>query len=59
MHCSTAYVNVYMEGEIEEKQYPAPCDPYKLIDVRFFNLSTPECDGTYEVDMNGCSRFSA
>ncbi|KAF8375157.1 hypothetical protein PRIPAC_81586 [Pristionchus pacificus] len=34
VHCSTAYVNVYMEGEIEEKQYPAPCDPYKLIDAQ-------------------------
>ncbi|GMS92424.1 hypothetical protein PENTCL1PPCAC_14599, partial [Pristionchus entomophagus] len=32
VHCSTAYVNVDKEGEIEEKQYKVVCDPYKLID---------------------------
>ncbi|GMT36882.1 hypothetical protein PFISCL1PPCAC_28179, partial [Pristionchus fissidentatus] len=32
LHCSTAYVNVDKEGDIEEKQYDAVCDPYKVID---------------------------
>ncbi|GMS91830.1 hypothetical protein PENTCL1PPCAC_14005, partial [Pristionchus entomophagus] len=34
VHCSTAYVNVEKEGDIEEKQYPVVCDPYKLIDAQ-------------------------
>ncbi|GMR45502.1 hypothetical protein PMAYCL1PPCAC_15697, partial [Pristionchus mayeri] len=31
-HCSTCYVNVDKTGEIEEKQYPVVCDPYKVIE---------------------------
>ncbi|GMT06398.1 hypothetical protein PENTCL1PPCAC_28572, partial [Pristionchus entomophagus] len=34
LHCSTAYVNVDKEGDIEEKQYPVVCDPYKLMDAQ-------------------------
>ncbi|KAF8373984.1 hypothetical protein PRIPAC_80413 [Pristionchus pacificus] len=32
VHCSTCYVNVDKEGDIEEKQYPVVCDPHKLIE---------------------------
>ncbi|GMS91609.1 hypothetical protein PENTCL1PPCAC_13784, partial [Pristionchus entomophagus] len=32
VHCSTCYVNVDKQDDIEEKQYPVVCDPYKLID---------------------------
>lgn len=36
VHCSTCYVNVDKEGDIEEKQYPVVCDPHKLIEVKAF-----------------------
>lgn len=36
LHCSTAYVNVDKEGDIEEKQFDVVCDPYKLMDVSSF-----------------------
>ncbi|KAF8374037.1 hypothetical protein PRIPAC_80466 [Pristionchus pacificus] len=32
LHCSTCYVNVDKEGDIEEKLYDVVCDPHKLID---------------------------
>ncbi|KAF8356166.1 hypothetical protein PRIPAC_97789 [Pristionchus pacificus] len=34
LHCSTAYVNVDKEGDIEEKQFDVVCDPYKLMDAQ-------------------------
>ncbi|GMT06393.1 hypothetical protein PENTCL1PPCAC_28567, partial [Pristionchus entomophagus] len=34
LHCSTCYVNADKQGiKVEEKLYPAPCDPHKLIEA--------------------------
>lgn len=43
VHCSTAYVNVDKQGDIEEKQYKVVCDPYKLMDVSSMLNSSVEC----------------
>ncbi|GMS96535.1 hypothetical protein PENTCL1PPCAC_18710, partial [Pristionchus entomophagus] len=32
LHCSTCYVNVDKQGEIEEKLYDVVCDPHKLME---------------------------
>ncbi|GMR49001.1 hypothetical protein PMAYCL1PPCAC_19196, partial [Pristionchus mayeri] len=47
VHCSTAYVNVDKEGEIEEKQYKVICDPYKLIEAQSW-MTDEMLDGVTE-----------